>query len=427
MSLAAGISGLAVALLILLGIPIGFALAIGTLAGQVFKGQSSLLLLPLRMFNGAESFPMVAIPLFILAGQIMNHSGISKRLVDFASALVGFIRGGLAHVSIVTSMFFAEMSGSAVADAAALGTVLIPAMSRKGYPRAFAAAVISSAATVAIIIPPSIPMILYAVTAEVSVAEMFIGGIIPGILFGLALMGVSYALALRYRFPVEQSFRLAEVWRSFRSAAWAFTVPLIILGGILSGVFTATEASGVAVVAALVVGLFIYREYDLRTLPKTLLDSAIQSAVVMVIVAASAYMGSFLSNEQVPQRLAQAVLSLSTNRWLILGLLNVVFLVAGMVLHSAAAIVMLTPIMMPLVRAAGIDPVHFGIMMTVNLGIGQQTPPVASVLLTTISIARVTLAEVFRYLPYFLAAMVVVLLLVTYIPALSLGLVSLVR
>lgn len=427
MSVAVGALTLAVTAFILLGMPIGFALAVGTVVGQLLRGQSSLLLVPLRMFNGAESFPMVAIPLFILAGQIMNHSGISRRLVDFASALVGFIRGGLAHVSVVTSMFFAEMSGSAVADAAALGTVLIPAMSRKGYPKPFAAAVISSAATIAIIIPPSIPMILYAVTAEVSVAEMFIGGIVPGILFGVALMAVSYVLSRRYRFPIEQAFRLSEVWRTFRRAVWAFLIPVVILGGILSGIFTATEAAGVAVVAALVIGALIYREYDLRTLPGTLLDSALQSAVVMVIVAASAYMGSFLSNEQVPQKLAQAVLSVSTDRWVILALLNVVFLIAGMVLHSAAAIVMLTPIMMPLVRAAGIDPIHFGIIMTVNLGIGQQTPPVASVLLTTMSIANVTLAEVFRYLPYFLAAMIVVLLLVTYVPELSLALVSLLR
>ena len=427
MSAAVGALSLAVAAFILLGMPIGFALAVGTVVGQLLRGQSSLMLVPLRMFNGAESFPMVAIPLFILAGQIMNHSGISRRLVDFASALVGFIRGGLAHVSVVTSMFFAEMSGSAVADAAALGTVLIPAMSRKGYPKPFAATVLSSAATIAVIIPPSIPMILYAVTAEVSVAEMFIGGIVPGILFGVALMAVSYVLSRKYRFPIEQAFRLSEVWRTFRRAVWALLLPVVILGGILSGIFTATEAAGVAVVAALIVGALIYREYDLRTLPGTLLDSALQSAVVMVIVAASAYMGSFLSNEQVPQKLAQAVLSVSTNRWVILALLNVVFLVAGMVLHSAAAIVMLTPIMMPLVRAAGIDPIHFGIIMTVNLGIGQQTPPVASVLLTTMSIANVTLAEVFRYLPYFLAAMMVVLLLVTYVPELSLALVSLLR
>lgn len=425
MTPAVGALSVGMVLLILLGAPIGFALAIATMAAQVVKGQTSLLLVPMRIFNGADNFPLVAIPLFVLAGQIMNDSGISRRLVEFASALVGFIRGGLAHVSVVTSMFFAEMSGSAVADAAALGTVLIPAMERKGYPKAFAATVISSAATVAVIIPPSIPMILYAVTAEVSVSQMFLGGIVPGLLFGGALMLVSYALARRRQYPIEQQFRLSEVWRTFQGAVWSFLIPLVILGGIFSGVFTATEAAGVAVVAALLIGTLLHREYDLRRLPQTLLDAAMQSAVVMIIVAASAYMGSFLSNEQVPQKLAQAMLGVSSKQWVILALLNVLFLVAGMILHSAAAIVMLTPIVMPLVRAVGIDPVHFGIVMTVNLGVGQQTPPVASVLLTTISIAKVTIAEVLKVLPYFLVAMIVVLLLVTHVPGLSLAIPSL--
>lgn len=412
--------GVGLLLLILLGSPIGFALAMATIAGQLIKGQTSLLLVPTRLFNGAVNFPLVAIALFVLAGQIMNDSGISRRLVAHASALVGFMRGGLAHVSIVTSMFFAEMSGSAVADAAALGTVLIPAMARKGYPRPFAATVVSSAATIAVIIPPSIPMILYAVTAEVSVSQMFLGGIIPGILFGVALMVVSYIMARVQKYPIEQPFHLREVWTTFRGAVWSFMVPVIILGGIFSGIFTATEAAGVAIIAALVVGTLIHREYHLRRIPESLLGAAQQSAIVMIIVAASEYMGSFLSNEQVPQQLAQSILDISSSQWVILALLNVLFLVAGMVLHSAAAIVMLTPIVMPLVRAAGIDPVHFGIVMTVNLGIGQQTPPVASVLLTTISIAKVTISEVLKVLPYFLAAMIAILLLVTYVPALSL-------
>lgn len=256
--------GVGLLLLILLGSPIGFALAMATIAGQLIKGQTSLLLVPTRLFNGAVNFPLVAIPLFVLAGQIMNDSGISRRLVAHASALVGFMRGGLAHVSIVTSMFFAEMSGSAVADAAALGTVLIPAMARKGYPRPFAATVVSSAATIAVIIPPSIPMILYAVTAEVSVSQMFLGGIIPGILFGVALMVVSYIIARVQKYPIEQPFHLREVWTTFRGAVWSFMVPVIILGGIFSGIFTATEAAGVAIIAALVVGTLIHREYHLR-------------------------------------------------------------------------------------------------------------------------------------------------------------------
>lgn len=416
-----GVLGLGLLVFLLLGMPLGYALTLGTLVAQVYQGQN-LLLVPARLFNGANNFPLVAIPLFILAGEIMNDAGISRRLVAFASALVGFIRGGLAHVAIVASMFFAEMSGSAVADAAALGTVLIPAMKERGYPAEFAATVVSSAATIAVIIPPSIPMILYAVTAEVSVADLFLGGVIPGVLFGVALMAVSYALARVRRYPIEQPFDLGELWRSFKAAVWSFTLPLVILGGIFSGMFTATEAAGVAVVAALVIGTLIHREYDLRRLPAALLGAGVQSAVVVLIVAASAYLASFLANEQIPQRVAEALLGVSRQRWVILAILNVIFLVAGLFLHSTAAIVMITPIVMPLVRAAGIDPVHFGIVMTVNLGIGQQTPPVASVLLTTIAIARTSLGPVLRVLPYFLAAMLAVLLLVTYVPGLSLWL-----
>lgn len=405
----------------LLGGPIGFALSIGTLAGQILKGdQNAMLLVPQRLFNGADNFPLVAIPLFVFAGSIMNASGISQRLVNFGSALVGFIRGGLAHVTIVTSMIFAEMSGSAVADAAALGSVLIPAMRRKGYPANFAVSVVSSAATIAIIIPPSIPMILYAVIAEVSVTKMFLAGFIPGVIFGLSLMVISYILARIRHYPIEQKFSWSELGRATVAAVPSFTVPLIILGGIFSGIFTATEAAGVAVVAALVVGGLIHRELRMAELPRMVMDSALQSAVVMLIVAASAHMGSFLSNEQVPQKLTAGLLSVSRDPVVILMMLNVLFLIAGMFLHSAAAIITIVPIVLPLIKAVGIDPIHFGLVMTINLGIGQQTPPVASVLLTTCSIGKITIAEAMKVCYLFILTMIVVLLLVTYWPELTL-------
>lgn len=404
-----------------LGGPIGFALAVGTLSGQFIKGdQGAMLLVPQRLFNGADSFPLVAIPLFVLAGQIMNASGISRRLVDFGSALVGFIRGGLAHVTVVTSMVFAEMSGSAVADAAALGSVLIPAMRRKGYPANFAVSIVSSAATIAIIIPPSIPMILYAVIAEVSVTKMFLAGFIPGVLFAGALMVITYVLARVRHYPIEQRFSWRELGRATFAALPSFAVPVIILGGIFTGVFTATESAGIGVLAALVVGLLVHRELDVRELPKIVMDAALQSAVVMLIVAASAYMGSFLSNEQVPQKLTAGLLSISRDPVVIFLMLNVLFLIAGMFLHSAAAIVTIVPIVLPLVKAVGIDPIHFGLVMTINLGIGQQTPPVASVLLTTCSIGRISIAEAMKVTYLFILAMVAVLLLVTYWPELSL-------
>lgn len=411
-------------LLLLAGEPIGFALSIGTLAAQAANGDS-LLLVPQRLFNGADSFPLVAIPLFIMTGQLMNGAGISRRLIAFASSLVGFVRGGLAHANVVVNMIMAEMSGSAVADAAALGTIMIPAMRSKGYPANFAVSLNSSAASIAIIIPPSIPMILYAVTAETSVTQLFIAGIVPGILLGLAFMAYAYVLARRRHWPIEQKFALGEVRRSFVAAIPSLLVPAVILGGIFSGVFTATESAGAALVVALLVGVVIHRELDLRQLPRLTLNAAIQTAVVMVIVAASAHMGSFISNQRIPQDIAEGLGSLTRNPLVILLILNVFLFFVGMVLHSAAAIVMVTPVVMPLVRAVGIDPIHFGIIMTLNMAIGQQTPPVASVLLTTCSIAKITVANAMRVNWVFIVIMVAVTLLVTYVPAISLTLPSL--
>ncbi len=407
--------------LLLASEPIGFALSIGTLAAQAANGDS-LLLVPQRLFNGADSFPLVAIPLFIVTGQLMNGAGISRRLIAFASALVGFIRGGLAHANVVVNMIMAEMSGSAVADAAALGTIMIPAMRSRGYPANFAVSLNSSAASIAIIIPPSIPMILYAVTAETSVTTLFIAGIVPGILLGLAFMTYTYVLARRRNWPVEQRFSWSEVRRTFIAALPSLLVPLAILGGIFSGAFTATESAGVGLLVALVVGVVIHRELDVRTVPKLVLDAAIQAAVVMLIVAASAHMGSFISNQRIPQDLASTIGGLTRDPIVILLILNVFLFFVGMVLHSAAAIVMVVPVVMPLVRSVGIDPIHFGIIVTLNMAIGQQTPPVASVLLTTCSIGRISVANAMRVNVYFIAIMVLVTLLVTYVPPISLAL-----
>ncbi|MGZ5893684.1 MAG: TRAP transporter large permease, partial [Caldimonas sp.] len=371
------------------------------------------------------NFPLLAIPLFILAGAIMNASGISHRLIAFASALFGWIRGGLAHVSIGASMFFAEISGSAVADIAALGSILIPAMKAKGYPKAYAAASMSSAATLAVIIPPSIPMILYAVMAETSVVQLFVAGIVPGLIGAAGLMGVAYFLARRYNLPREAAFSLATVWTTFRQALWAFLLPIIILGGIFGGIVTATEGAALAVIAALAIGLLIYRELDLRHLRTAIVDGGVQTAIVMLLVATSALLGTYLSEIQAPQQLARMVADFTANKWLVLALLNVLFLFLGMFLHSAAAIILVVPIVMPLVRSVGIDPVHFGLIVTINLGIGQQTPPVASVLMVASSIARASVWEVTKVNIWYIAILVAVLMLVTYVPVTGLGLVNL--
>jgi tripartite ATP-independent transporter DctM subunit len=416
----------AVLALVIVNVPIAVSLGIVAVCAMVAShGLSILPNLPIVAYNGATSFPLLAIPLFILAGAIMNSSGISRRLIAFASALFGWARGGLAHVSIGASMFFAEISGSAVADIAALGSILIPGMKAKGYPAPLAAAVMSSAATLAVIIPPSIPMILYAVMAETSVVQLFVAGIVPGVIGGFGLMAMAYWFARRYNLPREEAFSLARVGTTAREALWAFLLPIIILGGIFGGVVTATEGAALAVVAAIVVGFFIYRELDLPQLKQATIDGAVQTAVVMLLVATSALLGTYLTEVQAPQKLAQAVSELTRNKWVVLALLNVLFLLLGMFLHSAAAIILVVPVVMPLVKAAGIDPVHFGLIVTINLGIGQQTPPVASVLMVASAISKVSIWEVTRVNVWFIGVLLAVLLLVTYVPVTGLGLVQL--
>ncbi|MCD6734308.1 MAG: TRAP transporter large permease [Burkholderiaceae bacterium] len=412
--------------LVLLNVPIAVALgAVAIAAIWLVQGTAALPNLPIVVYNAATNFPLLAIPLFILAGAIMNASGISSRLIAFASALLGFVRGGLAMVSIGASLFFAEISGSAVADVAALGSITIPAMKKKGYPPALAAAVMSSAATLAVIIPPSIPMILYAVMAEASVVQLFVAGIVPGIVGGIGLMGVAYWFAHRYDLPIEQEFRWSEVRRTAREALWAFTLPMIILGGIFGGVVTATEGAALAVVAALFIGLVVYRELDLAHLRAAVIEGGSQTAVVMLLVATSALLGVYLTEVQAPQKLAQAVTELTASKWAVLAMLNLLFLLLGMFLHSAAAIILVVPVVMPLVKAAGIDPVHFGLIVTINLGIGQQTPPVASVLMVACSIAKESVWAVTRTNVWFVAVLLAVLLMVTYVPVTGMGLVEL--
>jgi len=411
--------------LVLINVPIAVALGIAAVIAMIAtQGVESLPNVAIAMYNGATSFPLIAIPLFILAGAIMNTSGISKRLIDFAGALLGSMKGALAQVNVLTSMFFAEISGSAVADVAATGPILIPAMKKRGYGGPFSAAVTSSSASLAIIIPPSIPMILYAVMAGTSVVQMFVAGILPGLIAGFAMMGLCHWYAVKYNWPVEDPFKLRRLWAAFKDASWALTLPLIILGGIFGGVVTATEGAALAVVAALSIGLFIYRELDWRHLREAIVDGAVQTGVVMLLVASSALLGLYLTEMQVPQNIAKAMMSLTQEKWAVLALLNVFFLFIGMFLHSAAAIILVVPIVMPLVNAMGIDPVHFGIIVTLNLAIGQQTPPVASVLMITCSIAKENVWDVTRANIPFILVLLGTLMLVTYVPATTLSLVD---
>lgn len=418
---------LGLVILIVLNVPIAIALGVVSVAAMVAtSGAGDLPNIGLILFDSATGFPLITIPLFILAGAIMNASGISARLIALASAAIGFVRGGLSMVTIAAAIFLSEVSGSAVAGVAALGSILIPAMKGKGYPAPYAAAVTSSASTLAIVIPPSIPMILYAVMSGSSVVELFVAGIMPGLLGGLLMMGMAYALAVRRGYPVEEAFQVRRLLKALREAAWALLLPVIVLGGIFSGWVTATEGAGLAVLAASVIGGLVYRELNWPEMRQAALEGSVQTAVVMLLVATSALLSDYLTSVQAPQQIAEAITHLTTEPGLVLALLNIFFLLVGMVLHSAAAIILVVPIVMPLVQTLGIDPVHFGIVVTINLGIGQQTPPVASVLVTACSIAKADLWEVTKVNLPFIGVLVLVLLLITYVPSIAMWPVNLI-
>lgn len=413
--------------LILINVPVAIALGIvGALATIVSYGSYALPNIGMVMFDGATNFPLIAIPLFILAGAIMNASSISRRLIELASALVGFVKGGLAMVTIGASIFFAEISGSAVAGVSAIGSLLIPAMRSKGYSKEFAAAISSSAASLAIILPPSIPMILYAVMSGESVVKMFVAGIFPGLLGALGLAVMCYFLARRYNLPAEERFQASRLWKAFKGAIWALLIPVIILGGIFGGIVTATEGAALAVIVAIFISAVVYREFTLRNFYKACLDAGVQTAVVMLLVASSAVVGHYLTETQIPQQLANSIADMTSNKYIVLALLNVVFLILGVFLHSAAAIILVVPIVLPLVTAVGIDPLHFGLIVTLNLAIGQQTPPVASVLIASCSIARSDIWATSRTNLWFLAVLFVILMINTYVPAVALALVNLI-
>ncbi|WP_027133653.1 TRAP transporter large permease [Geminicoccus roseus] len=412
-------------LMIAVGLPIAVAILTSALVGVwLLNGSLGFLNAALSIFDGATSFPLIAIPLFILAGALMNTGGISRRLIAFVSALIGFMRGGLAMVNVGVSLFFAEISGSAVADVAAIGSVMIPAMKKKGYSARLAAAVTSSSASLAIIIPPSIPMILYGALSDTSIVRLFVAGIVPGLLGGLGMMALSYWFAVRYDLPREEAFSLRRLAKATKEAAWALVLPVIILGGIFGGFVTATEGAGLAVVAALLIGGLVYREIDLAKLYHAMIEGVIQTAVVMLLVATSAVLGLYLTETELPQRLAAGITTLTTDKFMVLMIINLFLFFVGMVLHGAAAIILTVPIFMPLVHQIGIDPIQFGILLTLNIALGQQTPPVASVLVTACSIARTDIWRTTRTNLPFIGVLALILILVTYVPAVSLSLVD---
>ena len=379
-----------------------------------------LIMVPIQMYSGTTSVVLLAIPFFILMGELMGATSISERIIDLASALVGWIRGGLSHVNVVTSMFMAEMSGSAVADAAVMSKIFVPNMGRQGYPRTFAAAVTATSATLGIIIPPSIPMVLYGVTTNTSIKELFIAGIIPGVLLGGAFMVTSYVFARREGHPVDQGFQAARLGRTFVRAFLPLLIPVVVIGGLIVGLVTPTEAAAVGALAALLFGVVLQRDLTVARLAGLLVTTVRQTSVVMMIIAGSAVLGQFLANERIPQLIASGLTGMTDDPLLLTLLINLFLLFLGMFLHASAAIIVVVPMLLPVVNEIGIDPVHFGVIVCLNLGIGQQTPPVASVLLTVCSTTGLKIEQVMGYGKWFILAMFVTLMIVTFTPATAL-------
>jgi tripartite ATP-independent transporter DctM subunit len=406
--------------LLLMGMDLFYAMGVASLVALLATSWSAtpipLTLIPQQLMAGVDSFPLLAVPMFLLAGELMSQGGMTARLVRFSAVLVGHIKGGLAQVSIMANMIMSGMSGSAVADAAATGSILIPAMVKRGYPPEFAAAVIASASTVGPIIPPSIPMVILGSMVSVSVGQLFIGGVVPGILMGLAMMFVVYRYAKRRDLPVEPQATLPEFWKSLWDSLFALLAPVIILGAIVSGIATPTEASVVAVVYSLIVGLFLYRELKWSELPKVFSDVAVTSAAVMVTVAAAQLFGWITTAEGLGTAIGRALTGVTTDPFTILLVINVVLLILGTVMEPIPIMLLTVPILYPLVTPLGIDPVHFGVMLILNLMIGCLTPPVGLNIFIASAISGVPVMRVANAAWGFIFILIVVLAVITYLP-----------
>ncbi|MER2089761.1 MAG: TRAP transporter large permease [Sporosarcina sp.] len=407
--------------LLLLSVPVGFALIISSVLTIILTEiDLPFNLITQVLLTANDSFPLMAIPFFILAGDIMGKGGISNRLFKVANAFVGHFTGGFAIATILTAMFFAAISGSGPATVAAIGSIMIPEMVKKGYDKPFATALVAAAGTIGIVIPPSIPMVIYGVTANVSIGDMFLAGIVPGILMGVGLIIWAVLYAKKHKFGKSSKTNWKERLQAINEGKWALLMPVVILGGIYGSIFTPTEAAVVAVIYGFILSVFVYREMNIKDFFKVTISSSLTTGTIMIIVAAAAIFGRILTLEQIPNQIAQVVTSISDNPLVFLLLINILFLIIGTFMETIAAIIIMTPILFPLAMGLGIDPIHFGIIMIVNLSLGFITPPLGLNLFVASGISNLKIEQIVKkIIPAFLT-LVAVLLIITYVPWVSL-------
>ena len=404
-------------ILLILGIPISLVLGITTVVYFLMNGQALLLdSTPLRMFSGLENFGLLAIPLFMLMGEIMNEGGITTRLVNFAKLILGHFRGGLAYVTVVANMFLASILGSANAQAAMMSKVMVPQMEKEGYKREFAGAITLASSIIAPIIPPSMIFIIYGTLSSTSIGAMFMAGILPGILYGFAFMGMIAYMGYKNNFPKSKRHSFKEFLQGTLKTLPALLIPLIVVVGILRGVFTATESAAVACFLAIIIGLFVYRELDIKKFPKMLVNTVTNTATVTYLIIMANIFGWMIAFERIPQLMADLILSFTESPWVFLLLVNILLLIVGMLIDGIAALVILVPVLMPLVYALQIDPVHFGVIICINLTLGLLTPPVGTGLFIVSSMADIKFERLVKAVFPFIVVSVVVLFIITYIP-----------
>ena len=402
---------------LLLGVPVAFSLLLSCISLLLYKGTLPLLLVSQRLSNALDSFPLLAIPLFILAAEIMNHTGATKRIFRLANVLVGHITGGLAHVNILASMLFSGMSGSAVADAAGLGMIEIKAMNDEGYERPFSAAVTAASSTIGPIIPPSVPMVIYGVISGTAIGELFIGGILPGLIMGLSMMIIVVIIARRRGYTQKRNrATVREIGKVFVESGPSLLLPVIILGGIWGGIFSPTEAAAVAVFYALIIGLLINREFDIRKLPGILRQAGSSTASIMLIVSAAALYGWLISVEQIPQVIKEILLSVTDNRIYLIFIINVILLIMGMFMELIAVLTIAVPVFLPVMTAIGVDPVYFGVIMVLNLMIGLLSPPFGINIFILQRISNVSFGKIVYELIPFIAVLSGTLILMVIFP-----------